>query len=141
MNRMRSMVGFCLWLCAGLWLQMSAHAADVPRCSDQQLKAATLPEQTGAGHRQFSLPDIIYPYGSQKDVWGLRLQLRVDAHGQVVCYRAGDRYEHAQTVDQAEHMLLRQLGSWHYAPYLDKGQPTAATVLETVEEREAPGSY
>ena len=113
----------------------NAQAEDWPVCSrDQLLGPRPDPDEIRA-HRLAGLPVLRYPFGTQRDGWGLQLTVRVDETGRVVCHSGKDELGRAQPLGEMQRVAL---GALQYRPFIRDGRPVAAVVTEHVDEEELP---
>lgn len=78
-------------------------------CSEKQLLAEVPDASELERHRQFSVPTITYPYGrglEKGHLWGLELQLRVDATGRVACYTMSNEWRDEVELNQQERRAI-----------------------------------
>jgi len=138
---------YLLILIAILWasegIAAPQQAVGVAACSTRQLKAYAPPKKEVAEHRQFNLPVIIYPFDAKPGMfWGLVLTARVDEQGRVVCYKLeGPLWDDKPEMNTRRRALVEQLDTWRYTPFARGGHPTAAIVVEHVDETEAPEKH
>ena len=92
-------------------------------------------------HRKTALPTISYPYGTQREDWGLQLTLRIDESGRVACYLAKDDIGRPQTLNAERRNIVKALGDWRYRPFMHEGKAVAAIVSEKVGEQELPEKH
>lgn len=116
-------------------------ANDAPVCSDAQLLVSKVDEKQMQAHRKSALPTISYPYGTQREDWGLQLTLRIDESGRVACYLAKDDIGRPQTLNAERRNIVKTLGHWRYRPFVREGKAVAAIVSEQVGEQELPEKH
>lgn len=138
-----------LVLCAmaGCMPDGGAHGANVvarkelPPCQPAQL-LGHVPEPAEAdAHRQFSLPTVDYPHGTEKDTWGLSVTLRVDEAGAPACFRLSERFGDKVPLDEQRRVLVSSLAGWRYAPLVRDGQAVPMIVTESLREQEVPAPH
>lgn len=118
-----------------------ARAANVPACTKAEL-LTPVPEQSERdAHRQFKLPVLTYPFGTQLPIWGVTAVVRVDETGAVTCYRLGDDFDYDAPLNPQRRQLLESLATWRYAPFLKDGKPAPAIVREWIDEQERPARH
>lgn len=116
-------------------------ANDVPVCGDAQLLVSKMDDKQVQAHRKSALPTISYPYGTQREDWGLLLTLRVDESGRVACYLAKDDFGRPQALNAERRGIVKALGDWGYQPFVREGKAVAATVAERIREEELPEKH
>jgi ankyrin repeat protein len=136
-----SVLGFSLWI-SQLFLATPVLAADLSTCGKAQLLAYSPDEKEVVTHRQFSLPLISYPFAQkQNGNWGLFLTLRVDEHGQVVCYGLKDDFDKDQQLNGERRAVIARAKYWRYTPFVRNGKAVAAILSEQIYEQELPEAH
>lgn len=126
-------------LAALLLVTLPARAADTAGCTKEQLLAFSPKPDEVKAHRQFPLPYISYPFGTQMPEWGFNMLVRIDESGRVVCYQISDRFrDEPLPLNEQRRTQIRALKDWRYTPFTRNGQPMASIVAEFVNERELP---
>lgn len=134
---------------AGCWqgqgemapMREAKAAEPLPQCTAQQLLAAVPGKAEVEAHRQFALPTIDYPAGTEKDFWGMSVILRVTPEGQPECYALEDRFRRDVPLDPERSAFLAAIRSWRYLPFTRDGSATPAIVTEDIREQELPGTH
>jgi hypothetical protein len=120
----------------------SAHAADIPVCTDAQLLGLAPKSDEVAAHRGFSVPTLTHAYGSmsQTEYWGIKITMRIDESGSVQCYRLSNGWEEGIPVplNKTRLELIESMRQWRYRPFVRSDKPLVAIVIENVAEEEAP---
>lgn len=136
----KTFISFALLLCAARTISVqSTENTVLSTCTQDQLLAHSPNEDETTAHRQFTLPVVEHPFGTQLGgVWGFGLSVRVDKSGRVVCYTVRDRLGEPQQLNERQREAIKEVGNWHYSPFLDRGQPAPAIVEERIREQERP---
>ncbi|MGH8081533.1 MAG: DUF6438 domain-containing protein [Lysobacter sp.] len=111
--------------------------AAVPACSAQQLYGLAPENDEIRAHRLESTP-IDYRFDTQRNRWGLRVTLRVDEQGRVVCFDNSDPGGNWKKIDRGHLVALAHL---RYRPFLDKGVAVPAIVEDRIDEQERPATH
>jgi hypothetical protein len=117
------------------------QASEIGPCSHAQLLAYSPPREAVGAHRQFSPPVIDYPFDGRKDDWGFSLVLRIDTHGQVICYAAKDDFGRSESLDGRRRDEIDRLATWRYQPFTREGKAVDAVVTENIYEQELPRKH
>ncbi|MCF7222226.1 ankyrin repeat domain-containing protein [Marilutibacter chinensis] len=113
----------------------SVHEVDWPVCNREQLLGHVPDRDAVQAHREIELPVLRYPFGTQRDRWGLQLRVRVDETGRVVCHEDKDESGMARPLSEVQRAGLKAL---RYRPFVLDGRPVAAIVTEEIAEEERP---
>lgn len=117
-------------------------AADVPPCSDQQVHVEAVPDAELEAHRQFALPVIDYPFGTELNSWGMTLRVVIDESGKVACYGIENRSSATdEPVTEPRRALIASVGEWRYEPFRRADKPASVIAWEHIEEQEAPAQH
>jgi len=111
---------------------------DLPVCTMAQSLAHVPGRKDIEANRLEPLPVVRLPFGTQKDMWGFDVRLRVDQHGVPTCYVPKDEFDRPMQVDPSTRTLLAAL---RYRPFLRDGAPVVAIVSESVREEEITGAH
>ncbi|HEV8695463.1 MAG TPA: hypothetical protein VGQ93_14970, partial [Lysobacter sp.] len=112
-----------------------AQAPELPVCTPQQLLGHAPDQAEVEAHRQSPLPVISYPYGTERQEWGMQATVRVDESGRVVCYGPLGQYDRNLALNEERRNAL---GALRYTPFQRNGRPVAAIVVERIAEQELP---
>lgn len=118
--------------------------AVIPECSDAQLLGYAPKDEELQAHRQFAMPVISYPFGTERQFdWGLSLKVRVDEAGAVVCYKPVKAFfaQELPILNDERRAQIAKLSSWRYKPFVQDGRPVAAVLSEHVAEQESPEKH
>lgn len=111
-------------------------SSELPPCLPDQLLARVPEPEELEAHRQFELPTIDYPAGTEKRIWGLSVTLRVDENGVPVCHKLSERFGDEVPLDDQRKAFIGELAGWRYTPLTRDGQAVPMIVTETVREQE-----
>lgn len=119
----------------------AAETVQAVRCASNQLLGVSTKADEVTAHRQFELPVVDYPSGTNMGLWGIPLTLLVDVSGRVVCYETEDSVGRSIEMNSLRHGLIRALSDWRYQPFMRDGRAVAAVVREHVYEQALPKSH
>ena len=124
-------------------LTSPASAADITACTKSQLLGFTPKPEEVKAHRQFPLLFISYPFGTKMQEWGIKLTLRIDQTGQVVCYQMNHALfgEDPLPLNDQRRAFVTSLKDWRYTPLTRAGQAIPVVVSEYINERETPDRH
>ncbi|HET7299029.1 MAG TPA: DUF6438 domain-containing protein [Oleiagrimonas sp.] len=127
-----------LYVMALALLAAAAPAMATAACTRQQLNAYAATFQEGFQHQQFSVPDLDYPYGTKLRHWGLRLIVRVDKMGHIVCHELESFAGEKAALNSKRQALLDTVSTWRYTPFVQNGKLVPAIVSIAIDELELP---
>lgn len=113
----------------------------MPECSESDLLGFVPPSDEQRTHRQFELPVLTYPYGTDLEVWGLTVRAKIDEAGRVRCYDMKGQWDNDVKSNPQRAALRAALGQWRYQPFLRAGKPVVAVVTEDIDEQEAAKAH
>ncbi|MFC3815174.1 DUF6438 domain-containing protein [Lysobacter sp. GCM10012299] len=108
-------------------------APAIGACTAEQLLGAVPEPDEVEAHRGAPLPVISYPFGTEQDLWGMELTLRVDEGGRVVCHGQLGAFGQPLNITPPRREALNAI--W-YAPFVRNGRAVPAIVKERVAEQE-----
>lgn len=128
-----------LLFCTHALASQSTTSTEVPVCTKEELDVFHPSYQAEKAHRQFPTPEIIYPLNSKPPTnWDWEVKLKVDRNGAVVCYADTDYLENPYAMNNEQRHLIKQVGTWHYAPFKKDGYPVDAIVHMRMAESQMP---
>ncbi len=130
---------FVFAACVGLQSRVAnaEPTVAISECGEGPLLGFVPADSEVAAHRQFQLPDLLYPYGIKRENWGTNLTLKIDATGKPVCFVAKSSWDVNVPLDDDRRAALAIVKDWRYEPFSENGKPVVAIVTEHVAEREA----
>lgn len=128
--------------CSAQNVPSTSEAQQVPAlrvCIKDELSAHAPSREEIKAHRQFDVPVITRPFGTERDNWELGVLIKVDEKGHPVCYFVEkDEFGREQVLDDERKDVLSKVASWQYAPFIVDGRSEVSLVKESIREQIAP---
>ncbi|MDC8010934.1 ankyrin repeat domain-containing protein [Tahibacter soli] len=122
-----------LWAVA---ITAAPETPPIPECRPDQLLGYVPSDDEVASHREGSIPPVEYDRGDGPGhLWGFEMALRINANGNVDCYRLVNDFGKKAPLNRQRRNWLEKLADVRYRPFAD-GRSAAAIVTENVREVE-----